>query len=170
MLMTPGRSMISIMMKALSCLLVCIVLISGCAAAEQQVLLPGGRYVIDVPDWMEYSDPVDGDAGMEAYISDDLEIDFTSYEKTEAVKLGMPETLKETAKQQWEEGKKTEIRKVNGIEMLVFRTEDEEDGTPGIVYVFEDGELIIEINFWYATREAADLTKTIMESIRETVD
>ena len=159
----------SFMMKTVICLLVCIMLMFGCAAGEQQVLLPGGRYAIDVPDWMEYSDPVDGDAGMEAYISDDLEIDFVSYEKAEAMKLGMPETLKETAKQQREEGNKTEIRKVNGIEMLVFRTEDEEDGTQGIVYVFEDGELIIEINFWYATQEAADLTKTIMESIRETI-
>ena len=51
--------------------------------------------------------------------------------------------------------------------MLVFRVQDEEDDAQGIVYVFEDGELIIEINFWYATQEAADETKTIMETIRE---
>ena len=155
------------MMKTVLCLLVCIALVFGCAAAEQEVLLPGGRYAIDVPDWLDYSDPVDGDAGMEAYISEDLEIDFVAYEKTEAITLGMPETLKETAKQQRAEGKKTEIRKVNGIEMLVFRTEDEEDGAPGIVYVIDDGEWIIEIEFWYATQEAADETKTIMETIRE---
>lgn len=155
------------MMKTVICILVCIALVFGCAAAEQEVVLPGGRYAIDVPDRLDYSDPVDGDAGMEAYISEDLEIDFIAYEKAEAVALGMPETLKEAAKQQRAEGKKTEIRKVNGIEMLVFRTEDEEDGAPGIVYVIDDGEWIVEIEFWYATQEAADETKTIMETIRE---
>ena len=52
----------------------------------------------------------------------------------------------------------------NGI--IPHRVTDETDGTPCIGYVFEDGDRIIEIFFWYATQEAADTTKTIMESIR----
>ena len=158
------------MVKKLICVIIVFLLLFGCAAAEQEVVLPGGHYAIDVPDRMDYSDPVDGDAGMEAYISEDLEIDFVAYEKAEAMKLGMPETLKETAQLQSEKGNKTQIRKVNGIEMLFFRTEDEEDGAPCVVYVFEDGEWIIEINFWYATREAAEETKKIMETIRPIQD
>ena len=153
-------------MKKTGCLLVIMVLLFGCAAAEQAVTLPGGRYVIDVPDWMDYSDAVDGDAGVEAYISKDLEMDYISYRKEEAAALGMAASLRETAAQQREAGAKVELRKVNGIEMLVFRLKDEEDGTPCIGYVFEDGDTLIEIDFWYATQEAADETVRIMESIR----
>ena len=154
-------------MRKIISFLVFVILLAGCASAEQEVLLPGGRYAIDVPDWMEYSEAVDGDAGVDAYISKDLEMDYISYQKAEMVRLGMPETLQETAEQRAEKGSKIELRKVNGIEMLCFRLVDEEDGTPCIGYLFEDGDLLIEIDFWYATQEAADMTKTIMESIRE---
>ena len=33
--------------------------------------------------------------------------------------------------------------------------------------VFEDGEWMVEIDFWYATEEAAKLTATIISSIHE---
>ena len=155
------------MIRKLICVLMLFLMICSCAMAEQEVMLPGGHYALDVPDWMEYSDAVDGDAGVEAYISEDLEMDFVSYLKETALEFGMPGTLKETAKEKRAEGIKVEIRKINGIEMLLFRVQDEEDDAQGIVYVFEDGELIIEINFWYSTQEAADETKTIMETIRE---
>ncbi len=154
-------------MKKILGLILCMIVLAGSAAADQEVTLPGGRYMIDVPERLDYSDPVDGDAGMEAYVSEDLEIDFVAYQKADAIQLGMPDTLKETAEMRRNEGAKVQIRKVNGIEMLVFRVEDEADGAPGIVYVFEDGEWLIEINFWYATQEAADETKKIMETIRE---
>ena len=139
-------------MRTVLCILVCCLMLLSCASAEQEVLLPGGRYAVDVPDWMEYSEPVDGDAGVEAYVSKDLEMDYISYQKAEMIRA--------------EKGSKIELRKVNGIEMLCFRLVDEEDGTPCIGYLFEDGELLIEIDFWYATQEAADMTKTIMETIR----
>ena len=154
------------MRRVLVLLLVCVALVSGCAAAEQEVLLPGGRYVLDVPDWMEYSDPVDGDAGVEAYISEDLEMDFIMARKEDLAMIGMAADLREIAKAQRAAGNKPDIRKINGIEVLCFRTEDE-DGTPCIGYVIEDGEWIIRINFWYATQDAANETKKIMETIRE---
>ena len=155
------------MVKKAICLLLCAGLLFSAAAAEQEVLLPGGRYAVDLPDWMDYSDAVDGESGVEAYVSKDLEMDYLSYRKEDAVQLGMAETLKETAKLRRESGADVELRKVNGIEMLCYRTTDEEDGTPCIGYLFEDGELVIEIAFWYATQEAADETVRIMESIRE---
>ena len=55
---------------------------------------------------------------------------------------------------------------MNGIKMVCVRMKDESDGAPGIGYIFEDGDLMIEIDFWYATQEAAEKTKLIMETIR----
>ena len=154
-------------MKRFAVLAACVAMLFGCALAEQEAVLPGGRYVIDVPDEMEYSDAVDGEAGMDAYVSRDLEIDLISYRKEDAALLGMAETLKETAKLRKEAGADVEIRKVNGIEMLCFRTEDETDGALCVGYLFEDGDLLIEIDFWYGSQEAAELTKEIISSIRE---
>ena len=154
-------------MRKIISLLTGLVILFGCAAAEREVVLPGGRYVIDVPDRMEYSAPEEGDGGVEAYVSDTLEMDYLSYPKAEEIRKGMPETLRETAEEQAKKGLDTELREVNGIEMLCFRLTDEADGAPCIGYVFEDGERLIEIDFWYATAEAAELTKTIMETIRE---
>ena len=154
-------------MKKLICFVICALLLTGCALAEQAVELPNSRYVIDVPDWMEYSDPVDGDQGVEAYISKDLEMDYISYTKEQAAERGFGQTLKETVSALRENGINAELRKVQGIEMLCYRTVDEEDQAPCVGYVLLDGDWLIEIDFWYATQEAADMTKTIMESIRE---
>lgn len=154
-------------MRKLVSLLICLIILFGCATAEQTVILPGGHYAVDVPDWMDYNDPVDGDAGVEAYISPDLEMDYISYTKEEAVYRGMADNLRQTAEDRKAQGADVQIRKVNGIEMLCYRLTDDADEAPCIGYVFEDGDRIIEIAFWYATQEAADKTKEIMETIRE---
>ena len=154
-------------MRKRICVLVFAVLLFSFAAAEQVVVLPGGRYAVDVPDGMEYSAPEAGDSGVEAYISDDLEMDYLSYPKAEQVRKGMPETLRETAELWAEKGVNAEIRDVNGIEALCFPVTDDADGAPCIAYVFEDGDMLIEIDFWYATEEAAMLTATIISSIHE---
>jgi hypothetical protein len=60
-----------------------------------------------------------------------------------------------------------ELRKINGIEMLCFRTMDESDKAPCIGYVFEDGDWLVELDFWYSTEEAANLTTQIISSIHE---
>lgn len=154
-------------MKKIASLFICMILLCGIAAAEQNVSLPGGRYMLDLPDGMKYSAPEPEDYGMEAYTSDTLEMDFVSYPKEDAIRQGMAETLQETAENLTASGEEAELREVNGILMLVFRMTDEADGASGIGYVFEDGERIIEINFWYATQEAADRIVEIMSSIRE---
>ena len=154
-------------MKRVFSLLILLALLPVFAAAEQEVVLPGGRYVISVPDRMEYSAPEAGDSGVEAYVSETLEMDWLSYQKTETERRGMKETLRATAEDLAARGADIELREVNGIEMLCFRITDDADGAPCITYVFEDGEMLIEINFWYATQEAADETAAIMESIRE---
>ena len=153
-------------MKKVLCLLVFLALVPACAAAEQDVVLPGGRYAVSIPEWMTYSAPEAGDNGVEAFISDTLEMDYLSYPKAEWIRRGMKETLLETAEDLAVQGAEVELRSVNGIEMLCFRITDDADGAPCIGYVFEDGEMLIEINFWYATQEAANETKVIMETVR----
>ncbi len=148
-------------MKRAISFLICTVLLLGSAAAEQTVVLPESRYVINVPDDLKYSPAEDGDEGIEAYISDTLEMDYCSYPTAEDAP-----TLQERAEKLVADGTDAEMRTVNGIEMLVYRVKDEADGAPCIGYAFMDGTQTIEIFFWYATQEAADLTRLIMETIR----
>lgn len=155
------------MLRRLVCFFICAGMLLGCAAAEQEVVLPGGRYAVDLPDWMEYSDAVDGEAGIEAYVSKDLEMDYFIYSREAAAEQGMTGSLREIAKARKQAGMDAQVRKLNGMEMLVYRMVDEEDETPCIGYLFEDGEWLIEIDFWYATEEAAEQTKEIISSIRE---
>ena len=42
-------------MKRTAGLLVCLMMLFGCAAAERSVELPHSDYVIEIPDWMRYS-------------------------------------------------------------------------------------------------------------------
>ena len=154
-------------MKKVLAFLVLIALLSGRALADRTVQLPGSRYTVEVPDWMDYSDGVDGGTGIDAYVSKDLEMDYLTYRREDAGLAGKGMTLREMAKKQKEAGSDVEIRKVNGIEMLVYRLTDEADGAPCIGYVFEDGDLLVEIIFWYATQEAADETGKIISSVKE---
>ena len=154
-------------MKKIISLFICVILLCGAALAEQTVSLPNSRYTLELPDGMKYSMPEPEDYGMAAYTSEALEVDYVSYLKADAVRQGMAETLRETAEILAESGEETELREVNGILMLIFRMTDEADGASGIGYVFEDGDWIIEINFWYATQEAADETERIISSIKE---
>ena len=154
-------------MKKIVSLLVCVILLCGTALAEQTVSLPNSRYTLDLPDGMKYSMPEPEDYGMAAYTSAALEMDYVSYPKADAVRQGMSETLRETAENLAASGEEAELREVNGVLMLIFRMTDEADGASGIGYVFEDGDWIIEINFWYATQESADETERIISSIKE---
>ena len=153
-------------MKKLLCFVICGMLALGCAAAEQEVVLPNSRYVLEVPDRMEYSDPVDGDRGVEAYVSKDLEMDYLSYTKEQAAEKGMKDTLKESVKFLNESGIKAELRKIQGIEVLCYRTEDDTDGARCAGYVLMDGDWLIEISFWYASEDAAKEAEEIMKTIR----
>ena len=147
--------------------LLCLTLLLGCAQAERSVMLPNSRYIIEVPDWMRYSEPEDDYSGVEAYVSEMLEIDYTSYPRATMIATGAAGSLREVAENSAAKGKEVELRSVNGIEMLCFRTMDESDQAPCIGYVFEDGEWMIEIDFWYATEEAANLTTSIISSIHQ---
>lgn len=155
-------------MKKVICILAFVILaLPVCACAVQEVFLPNSRYAVDVPDWMDYNDPVDGVAGVDAYLSEDLEMYYISYPKEQAAERGMKGTARETVRSLRASGVDAEVRKIQGIEMICYRTADEESGVPCIGYVFEDGDWMIEIDFLYTAQEAADTVKEIMETIRE---
>ena len=156
-------------MKRLAGLVICLVMLFGCAAAEQRVTLPNSRYAIEIPDWMRYSSSDEEEAykGVEAYVSEMLEIDYTAYPKATLIGPGAAGSLREVAEVSAAKGNEVELRSINGIEMLCFRTMDESDKAPCIGYVFVDGEWIVEVDFWYSTQEAADLTTSIISSIHE---
>ena len=153
-------------MKKIIGIIILFALLFSFAAADRTAALPESRYAVDVPDTMVYSAPEEQDNGVHAYISDTLEMNCLSYSREEAAASGFQPTLQETAEILAEVGTEAELREVNGIEMLVYRAVDETDGAQGIGYVFEDGDRFVEVIFWYATQDAADTAKQIMETIR----
>ena len=153
-------------MKKAACLIFAFLLLFSCAEAGTETVLPGSRYTMIIPDGMEYSAPRDGEAEIHAWSSDTMEIDYFRYPKFSLFQPGEEQTLVKAAESRTDEGIETEIRNVSGIEMLVSRLTDETDGAPGIGYLFLDGNWVVEIFFWYATQEAADLTEQIILSIK----
>ena len=152
-------------MKRTMGLLACLLLLLGCARAERIAELPNCRYVIEIPDWMRYSEAEEEYNGVEAYVSEMLEIDYTSYPLETLIGPGAAGSLREVAEASAAKGNEVELRKINGIEMLCFRTIDESDKAPCVGYVFVDGDWIVELDFWYSTEEAAKLTTQIISSI-----
>ncbi len=146
-------------MKRLLCLIAGLMLLAGCAFAEQAVALPGGRYVISVPDELRYSGPRKTDSALFAYVSPNLEMDVFDYDSGR-------NTTQDLAQRMAREGIDTEIRRVNGLEMIVYRTVDPSDGALCIGYILIDGGRVTELSFWYATNEAAAKIEKIMQSIR----
>ena len=132
------------------------------ALAEQQVRLADTGYELSLPDGMQRHEPQGDEADkglLFAWIFPTLEMDVFSYTFTRDVRT--------TAEEMTAAGQEAELRDVGGIEMLCTKLHDGTDGADGVVYAFQAGDRIIEIIFWYADQDAADLTKTIIESIRK---
>ena len=145
-------------MKKVICILIVILTLTAAALADQAVTLPGG-FALDVPDNMNY----DAEKGTDsdfcfAYVSSQLEMDVFSYPGSGELR-DMVEMLNE-------QGENAELRKINGIEAICFRGSDPADGTPFIGYLMKGGDQLTEVVFWYATQEAGDRTRTIMETLR----
>lgn len=141
--------------------------LSGTVPANQPVQLPGSPWVISLPGEMKYSGPRDGDGTCvfaywlpgEAAGSVRMEIDFFIY-ASEGMNLAAAAEAMATA------GMDVELRDVNGIEMICGVSADPADGAPCVSYGMLSGENIVEVVFWCADQEAADLSKVIMETIR----
>ena len=132
----------------------------GGALAEQKVQLPESSYRMTIPDGMEYDGPGETpDDARFAWVSAEmgLEIDFFCRQNPNGVSLqAMAEVLVG-------EEIDTQIRRINGVDMIVFRTTDPGDppetAMKCVGYLLEDGEKVQMICFWYATQEAADQTE-----------
>ena len=156
------------MKKRLGCMvLAMLLLVCGCAAADEQIQLPDSRYMLTIPDGMTYDGPGEGDDTAKfAYVSEKLglDIEFFSYDANGWKLKDMAETLRE-------QGTDAEMRKIAGIEMIVYLVTDPDDppqkGMNCIGYVLKDKDVIVEICFWYATKKAAKLTEEIIGSIGE---
>ena len=154
--------------RAIAILVTAALMLAGAGAeGTRPVQLPGSRYVIDVPERMQYENPGEG-AGDLAFVwilpgaeagSARMEIDFFTYASAR-VDLG------ETARAMAENGAEAELRSVNGVDLLCAESTDPTDGAPCISYALLDGGRMIEIAFWYSDQETADLSRTIMETLR----
>ena len=145
---------------------VMLLLTMSCAMAEQTVFLPESSFRLTLPDGMEYDGPGTGsDNAKFAYVSAELglEIHFFLYDRNGAALEAMVEPLKEQGVDE------ASLYTVNGINMIVYRVNDPDDtpqkGMKCIGYVLADGDSIQQIEFWYATKDAAKLTETIIASI-----
>ena len=157
------------MLKAPAALLLAFLMVAAItsgALAEQKVRLPESSYYLMIPDGMEYDGPgTSPDDARFAYVSASLglEIQFFCQPNDKGVSLqAMAEVLVG-------DGIETSIHRINGMEMIVYQTEDPGDapgkGMKCIGYVLKDGNTIVEICFWYATKEAAKMTEEIISSI-----
>ena len=142
-------------------LTVTILLLAGCAAADETVRLPESRYAMTLPDGMVYDGPTpeSGEAFACVYEEILLEVHFFRFE------TGMTEALADELSKGAEEITPVSV---NGVDMIAFRYPPQDDGWKAIGYILQDGDATQKIVFWYATKEAAEMTKTIMESIGET--
>ena len=149
------------MRKVMAMLMAGILLLAGCAAADEAVRLPESRYAVTLPDGMVYDGPTaeSGEAFACVYEEVLLEVHFFRLE------AGMTEAVADALAKGAEEITPVSV---NGVDMIAFRYPPQDDGWKAVGYILQDGEATQVILFWYGTPEAAERTKTIMESIGET--
>ncbi len=138
-----------------------ILLAAGCAAADEVVRLPESRYAVTLPDGMVYEGPTPENSEAFACVYEEflLEIHFFRFE------AGMTEAVADVLAKGAEDITPVPV---NGIDMIAFRYPAQDDGWKAVGYMTQDGDATQMILFWYGSMEAAEMTKTIMESIGET--
>lgn len=146
-------------MKRIAILALALVLICGCALADQRITLPGNRLTLQLPDDMTFS--AAGRSELEefqfAYFTKTLEMDVFAYPSG-------GKTLAEMGDMVRNSGVPAEIRKISGIQVLCYSMTDE-NGNPCAMYALQDGDQVIEIAFWYAEDKAAKQAEKIMKTI-----
>ncbi len=144
---------------AVPALVLVLVMICGCALAEQRITLPGDRLTLRLPDEMTFS--AAGRSELEefrfAYYTKTLEMDVFAYPSG-------GKTLAEMGDMVRNSGVQAEIRKIGGIQVLCYSMTDE-SGNPCAMYALQDGDQVIEIAFWYAEEKAAKQAEKIMKTI-----
>ena len=132
----------------------------GTGTAEgTEIQLPDKVHFLKIPEnaLFQAPDPDETDLKGIYLLPPDLEMEIFAYEMQEVTVWSLAEALTNA-------GQDAQVREIAGMEFLVFRDMDEADGANCIGYGYiQDGQMI-EISFFYATQDAMDLTKIIMES------
>jgi len=155
-------------MKKVLCLVLALVLavLFGGSALAERVDLPQSGYCVTIPDGMEYSGKRDE--------TDDVDFVWLSYQLGLEIQFAHAKndrdvSLEAMATVLREDGYDAEIRRVSGINMIVYEGMDPDDDPAEamkfITYVFLEGDMAQQICFWYANQKAADMTLEIIESI-----
>ena len=137
-----------------------ILLAAGCAPAET-VQLPESRYAVTLPEGMVYDGPTPDTEEAFAYVSEELKLEVHFFRCDAGTTGAVAEALAKGAEEI------TPVS-VNGTDMIAFRYPQQEDGWKAVGYILRDGEAAQVILFWYGSDEAAEMTKTIMESSGDT--
>ncbi len=150
----------------LTILLLCL-LSAGAAAdtvlkRDTDAMLPDGLHLLTLPAGMVSRTPGADETNLKGVFlrEPDLEMLVFAYPANGATVQGLAESLAET-------GRDAQVREIAGESFLVYQDQDETDGALCVGYSYLYQDWLIEISFFYGSQEAADLTKTIMESFRE---
>ncbi|MBR2824520.1 MAG: hypothetical protein IKE24_12655 [Clostridia bacterium] len=129
---------------------------------ETDVLLPDGVHRLTLPGGMVSLTPDADEPDLKGIFlrEPDLEMLVFAYAAHGATAESLAQALAAA-------GRDAQVRDIHGERFLVYRDRDEADGTPCVGYGYMYGDWLIEISFFYSTQEAADLTKTIMESFHQ---
>ncbi len=146
-------------------LLLLTTLLCGTALADTvlkrdtEAMLPDGVHLLTLPAGMVSQLPASDETDLKGIFlrEPDLEMLVYAYPAKGATPQSLAEALVEA-------GRTAEVREIAGESFLVYQDRDEEDGTPCVGYSYLYRDWIIEISFFYASQEAADLTTAIMES------
>ncbi len=127
--------------------------------ADTEAMLPDGVHCLTMPAGMVWQVPGAEETDLKGVFlrEPDLEMLVFAYDAQGSTIQGLAEALIAS-------GREAQVRTINGEEFLVYQDRDEADGTPCVGYGYLYDGWLIEISFFYASQEAADMTKTIMES------
>ena len=149
-------------------ILLCLCLLGGTAGADVMLtrdtdaMLPDGLHRLTLPAGMVSQTPDADETNLKGIFlrEPDLEMLVFAYPANGATVETLAESLAEA-------GREAQVRQISGELFLVYQDRDEADGAPCVGYSYLYKDWMIEISFFYSTQEAADLTKTIMESFRQ---
>ncbi len=126
---------------------------------DTEAMLPDGEHLITLPAGMLSQTPDPEETALKGIFQrePDLEMLVFAY-------LREGKTVDDMAQDLAAAGRDAQVREIGGERFLVSQDQDEADGAYYVGYSYIYGDWVIEIAFFYSSQEAADLTKTIMES------
>ena len=157
------------MKKVLSVLtlgmILCLMLGTGPALADfrvteaREAVLPDGVHRLTLPAGMIVSSPKPEETDLKGVFrrEPDLEMLVFAWDAQGSTVEGLAEALTEN-------GREAQVREIAGERFLVYQDADPADGAPCVGYSYLFDGWLIEIDFFYGSQDAANLTRDIMET------